>query len=161
MLSAGYQVSSAYTVVRDRARTKFVYRDSLWHGADMFGTGVASFGHAHGVHMQNVDGWDQYLAMLNRNELPLNRAMPVTAEQRLIREMILQLKTGSLDSRYFQDKFGVNILERFGDGFQKLADAGNVTLSADRVAVTRQGLLQVDRLLPTFFQQEHLTSRYT
>ncbi len=85
----------------------------------------------------------------------------MTAEQRLIREMILQLKTGSLDSRYFQAKFGVNILERFGDGFRKLADAGNVTLSADRVAVTRQGLLQVDRLLPTFFQPEHQTSRYT
>ena len=26
-------------------RRKFVYRDSLWQGADMFGTGVASFGH--------------------------------------------------------------------------------------------------------------------
>ena len=28
---------------------------SLWHGADMFGTGVASFGHVNGVHVQNVD----------------------------------------------------------------------------------------------------------
>src|SRR5262249_43669256 len=32
---AGYEQSSAYTMVKDRARTKFVYRDSLWHGADM------------------------------------------------------------------------------------------------------------------------------
>ncbi len=161
MLSAGYQVSSAYTLVRDRARTKFVYRDSLWHGADMFGTGVASFGHAHGVHMQNVDAWDQYLALLDRNELPLNRALPVTAEQLLIREMILQLKTGCLESRYFQAKFGVNILQRFAEGFQKLAEGGDLTLASDRVEMTRQGLLHVDRLLPTFFQPEHLTSRYT
>src|SRR5262249_44829978 len=29
---AGYEVSSAYTLVRDRQRTQFVYRDSLWHG---------------------------------------------------------------------------------------------------------------------------------
>lgn len=161
MLSAGYQVSSAYTLVRDRSRTNFVYRDSLWHGADMFGTGVASFGHAHGVHMQNVDGWEQYLALLNRDELPLNRALPVTPEQRLIREMILQLKTGSLNAHYFQEKFGVNILERFGSSFQKLAEQGDVSLSTDRVEVSRQGLLQVDRLLPTFFQPEHQTSRYT
>ncbi len=161
MLSAGYQVSSAYTLVRDRSRTRFVYRDSLWHGADMFGTGVASFGHVQGVHMQNVDAWDQYLALLSRDELPLNRALPVTPDQRLIREMILQLKTGALDAGYFRDKFGVNILERFGDGFRKLAEQGDVTLSADHVAVSRQGLLQVDRLLPTFFQPEHLTSRYT
>src|SRR5262245_8045162 len=58
---AGYEVSSAYTVVKDKARTRFVYRDSLWHGADMFGTGVASFGHVSGVHVQNVDTWEQYV----------------------------------------------------------------------------------------------------
>ncbi len=54
---AGYAVSSAYTMVKDPQRCRFVYRDSLWHGADMFGTGVASFGHVNGVHVQNVDGW--------------------------------------------------------------------------------------------------------
>ena len=59
--------------------TAFVYRDSLWHGADMFGTGVASFGHVHGVHFQNVDRWEDYVGrMLDRGELPLNRALPVT-----------------------------------------------------------------------------------
>src|SRR5262249_20233793 len=42
MTRAGYEVSSAYTVVKNRA-CRFVYRDSLWQGADMFGTGVASF----------------------------------------------------------------------------------------------------------------------
>src|SRR5262249_5850104 len=58
MTKAGYEVSSAYTLVRDRSRCQFVYRDSLWHGADMFGTGVASFGHVNGVHVQNVDTWE-------------------------------------------------------------------------------------------------------
>src|SRR5262249_23218374 len=61
MLAAGYEVSSAYTLVKDRSRCRFVYRDALWHGADMFGTGVASFGHARGVHVQNVDTWEQYV----------------------------------------------------------------------------------------------------
>src|SRR6516164_5810383 len=55
LITAGYEVSSAYTLVKDRCKTKFVYRDSLWHGADMFGTGVASFGHVGCVHVQNVD----------------------------------------------------------------------------------------------------------
>lgn len=161
MLAAGYQVSSAYTLVRDRAKCTFVYRDSLWHGADMFGTGVASFGHAHGVHIQNVDSWEQYIGLLDKDQLPLNRALPVTSQQRLIREMILQLKTGHLESGYFQRKFGSSILDLFAEGFQNLADRGFVTVSADRVDLTRKGYLQVDRLLPTFFQPEHLGSRYT
>jgi oxygen-independent coproporphyrinogen-3 oxidase len=41
----GYVVSSAYTLVKPQRHAGFVYRDSLWHGADLVGTGVASFGH--------------------------------------------------------------------------------------------------------------------
>ena len=54
---AGYTVRSAYTAVKDPSRTKFVYTDRLWQGADMVGLGVASFGHVNGVHMQNHDTW--------------------------------------------------------------------------------------------------------
>ena len=35
MAAAGYEVSSAYTLVKDKSKINFVYRDSLWHGADM------------------------------------------------------------------------------------------------------------------------------
>lgn len=158
---AGYAVSSAYTLVKDRTRCQFVYRDSLWHGADMFGTGVASFGHANGVHMQNVDSWEQYIAMLDQNELPLGRALPVKPRELLIREMILQLKTGRLDARYFQRKFGVDILETFAGGFQQLQEAGHLIRKDDGVEMTPEGLLQVDRNLPTFFEPHHRGTRYT
>jgi oxygen-independent coproporphyrinogen-3 oxidase len=160
MLAAGYKQSSAYTLVKDKT-VNFVYRDCLWHGADMFGTGVASFGHVGEVHLQNVDTWEQYIACLDRNELPLNRALPVTPHQLLIREMILQLKTGSLDAGYFKNKFGVNILAEFDDGFHSLAEAGCLTMSDNGVALTREGYLQVDRLLPTFFEPEYQHTRYT
>src|SRR5262249_17284650 len=110
---AGNEVSSAYTLVKRRERCRFVYRDSLWHGADMFGTGVASFGHVNGVHVQNVDTWEQYIGLLDNAELPLGRALPISPREQLIRETILQLKTGRLDVVYFKEKFGVNILESF------------------------------------------------
>src|SRR5207249_6390553 len=58
LAAAGYEISSAYTMVKDRDRCRFVYRDSLWHGADMFGTGVVSFGHVNGVHVPNGDTRD-------------------------------------------------------------------------------------------------------
>jgi oxygen-independent coproporphyrinogen-3 oxidase len=158
---AGYEVSSAYTLVKDRARCRFVYRDSLWHGADMLGTGVASFGHLHGVHLQNVDSWEQYLAMLDRDELPLGRALPVKPRELLIREMILQLKTGRLDFRYFQNKFQVDPWKTFAAGFGELAEGGFLTRAAEGVELTRAGLLQIDRLLPTFFEPAYRGARYT
>jgi oxygen-independent coproporphyrinogen-3 oxidase len=161
LAAARYHTSSAYTMVKDNSRGRFVYRDSLWHGADMFGTGVASFGHVGGVHVQNVDTWDQFLAILDKGELPLGRALPVTPRQLLIREMILQLKTGRLDPAYFQHKFGVAILDEFVDGFAELEADGHVTLDNGEVQVTRDGLLQVDRLLPIFFEPQYRGTRYT
>jgi oxygen-independent coproporphyrinogen-3 oxidase len=158
---AGYEVSSAYTMVKDRRRCRFVYRDGLWHGADMFGTGVASFGHANGVHMQNVDTWEQYVGMLEKGELPLGRALPAKPRELLIREMILQLKTGRLNVSYFQRKFGVHILETFQEGFRSLVEDGFLTLDNGQVELTRAGLLQIDRRLPAFFESEHRGARYT
>ena len=158
---AGYAVSSAYTVVRDPAKTKFVYRDSLWRGADMFGTGVASFGHVSNVHVQNVDSWERYVEMLGRDELPLGRALTVAPHQGLLREMMLQLKTGHLEAGYFRRKFGTDILKHFADGFNQLAKDGYLTVRDGTVELSRNGLLQVDRLLPTFFEPEHRGTRYT
>jgi len=161
-VKGGYQVSSAYTVVKDRARCRFVYRDSLWHGADMFGTGVASFGHVNGVHVQNVDDWEHYVGtLLGEGKLPLGRALPVRPVERLIREMILQLKTGRLDVDYFRFKFGADVLEEFAPAYQALREKGYLSLTPEQVTVTQAGLLQVDRLLPEFFLPEHRGARYT
>ena len=183
-VGAGYAVSTAYTVVRNPApcivapgspppgpgeackcgrfrKCEFVYRDSLWHGADMFGTGVSSFGHVNGVHVQNADTWEPYLAMLQRGELPLGRALPVTPRQLLMREMMLQLKTGRLWSPYFQKKYQVDILREFADGFSELKKGGWAVERDGNIELTRPGLLQVDRLLPTFFEQQYRGGRYT
>ena len=161
LAKAGYDVSSAYTMVKDKSRSRFVYRDSLWHGADMFGTGVASFGHVNGVHVQNVDRWEEYVGLLEKGELPLNRALPVGPRERLIREMILQLKTGRVDGEYFRQKFATDILDDFANAFARLAEGGYVTFTNGGVRMTRSGLLQVDRLLPEFFDPQHRGTRYT
>jgi oxygen-independent coproporphyrinogen-3 oxidase len=161
MARAGYEVSSAYTMVKDKARCRFVYRDRLWHGADMLGTGVASFGHVSGVHVQNVDTWEKYVEMLERGELPLGRALPITPHQQLVREMILQLKTGRVERNYFRDKFGADILEVFGDQFGRLAGVGVLRILDDGVELTPEGLLQIDLHLPTFFEPQHRGGRYT
>jgi oxygen-independent coproporphyrinogen-3 oxidase len=159
---AGYTIGSAYTAVKDPARTTFVYRDRLWEGADLVGLGVASFGHVNGVHVQNLDKWDEYGAALDRGELPLGRAYRPTAEERMIRELVLQLKRGAIRPAYFRDKFGVDVRARFADVWRSLADDGYLAGNEpDRVALTREGLLRVDMLLGRFFLPQHVGVRYT
>lgn len=158
---AGYVTSSAYTMVRADRKSEFRYRDSLWHGADMLGTGVSSFGHMSGVHVQNTANWIEYLAAIDRGELPVQRAFPTTPEDRLIREFILQLKAGSIDARYFADKFGADVLERFAAPLEKLGEVGMLKVVDGGVEVTPAGMLQVDSLLPNFYDARYRNARYT
>jgi oxygen-independent coproporphyrinogen III oxidase len=160
-VKAGYDISSAYTVVKNKAKTLFVYRDALWSGADMFGTGVASFGHVNGVHIQNVDRWEEYIAKLDKGELPLGRAFPTTKRDLLIREMILQIKKGRIETSYFQQKYGVNILEEFAAPYKLLEAEGWLKLFPDAVETTTKGLLQIDRHLSNFFDPQYRGPRYT
>jgi oxygen-independent coproporphyrinogen-3 oxidase len=159
---AGYHVGSAYTAVKDPSRTTFVYRDRLWQGADMAGLGVASFGHMNGVHMQNMDTWEAYSEAIGRDEIPLGRAYRPTGEERMIRELVLQLKRGAIRPAYFRDKYSVNILQRFRDQLASLAAAGYTReISDEAVSLSRPGLLRVDALLPRFFLPQHAGIRYT
>jgi oxygen-independent coproporphyrinogen III oxidase len=160
--AAGYHVGSAYTAVKDPARTRFVYRDRLWEGADLAGLGVASFGHVNGVHMQNLDQWDTYRAALAQGEIPLSRAYRPSDEERAIRELVLQMKRGSIRPGYFQDKYGLDVLGRFREPLAGLAGEGYLAeASPSRVAFTREGLLRADVLLRRFFLPQHAGIRYT
>jgi oxygen-independent coproporphyrinogen-3 oxidase len=159
---AGYHIGSAYTAVKNPAKTKFVYRDRLWEGADLLGLGVASFGHINGVHVQNLDTWPKYQAAIERGEIPLGRAYRPSPEERMIREFVLQLKRGSNRPAYFAQKYGVDVLKRFGDALDSLgADGYLAEAGADRIALTRDGLMRVDVLLPRFFLPQHAGIRYT
>ena len=159
---AGYHVGSDYTAVRNPASTSFLYRDRLCEGADLLGLGVASFGHVNGVHMQNMDTWPKYEAAINGGEVPLGRAYRPTAEERLIREFVLQLKRGTNLPAYFAGKYGVDVLTQFSGAIDSLeADGYLAERSPERIALTREGLMRVDVLLPRFFRPEHAGIRYT
>jgi len=159
--AAGYHVSSAYTMVRDPSKVNFSYRDNLWHGSDLLATGVASFGHVSGMHYQNLTEWPQYLESLEAGQLPLYRGMRPTKHQLLIREMILQLKTGKLDVGYFQQKFGVDIIDQWRSVWDEYKGDGWLSYDQAQVRLTRDGLLRADGMLPAFFEPEYQGVRYT
>ncbi len=162
LASAGYHVSSAYTMVRDPHKVNFSYRDNLWQGSDLLATGIASFGHIAGVHYQNKAEWREYTGdLLEHNRLPLCRALRPTPRQLLIRELILQLKRGYLEPAYFRRKFGEDIMEIWRDEFAAHAAHGMLTITPERIELTRAGLLRADGLLPVFFEPELRQVRYT
>ncbi len=156
----GYRIASAYTVATTAKPCRFIYTDALWHGGDMIGLGVSSFSHFGGVHFQNAHNFEEYVALLEKDQLPLLRALTLTPKQKLIREMILQLKTGVIDVRYFRRKFGVDIWDEFKAVYERLDDDNLVERQNGTIVLTRGGLLQVDHFLSEFFEPELKSVRY-
>jgi oxygen-independent coproporphyrinogen-3 oxidase len=156
----GYRIASAYTLATTSKPCRFIYTDALWHGGDMIGLGVSSFSHFGGVHFQNLHNFEDYVGVLESGRLPLLRALALTPKQRLIREMILQLKTGALDIAYFRRKFDVDVWSEFEPVYRRLDREGLLHRNNGDIVLSREGLLRVDSFLSDFFEPESRTVRY-
>ena len=151
-LGRGYAVSSGYTLVRDPARVHFRYRDMLWEGADLVALGVASFGHLSGLHYQNEPHWDPYLEAVEAGRLPVYRGLRATRRQLLIRELVLGLKKGTVDTARLAAKYGLDPLVEWAGVWERLTRDGWLEQVAPQPVLSRAGLLRVDALLSAFFE---------
>ena len=150
-LARGYRISSGYTVVRDPATVHFRYRDMLWEGSDLVALGVASFGHLSGVHYQNEPNWEPYLTAVESGRLPIARGLVPTRRELLLREVVLGLKRGALDTRRLAAKYGIDPLTEWAKQWDSLAAEGVLAAVPPEPTLTRDGLLKVDALLHRFF----------
>ena len=71
------------------------------------------------------------------------------------------MKTGSVDARYFVAKFQVDPRERLRRELDRFEAEGLLEVRGEMVRLTRAGLLDVDWLLPSFYEPEHQGARYT
>jgi oxygen-independent coproporphyrinogen-3 oxidase len=158
---AGYVLRSAYAAARSTRHRRFVYQEEQYRGADLVGIGASSISYIAGAHYQNLATLESYLASLRDDRLPIGRAYLLSEEEQLVREFVLQLKLGRVEAGYFHDKFGVAIGERFAEPLAHCAGQGLLTFDERGVTLTRDGLLQVDRLLPSFYLPMHRGLRYS
>lgn len=159
-LAQDYEIAGSDIVATKKKTCRFIYRDALWHGGDMIGLGVSSFSHFGGVNFQNAHNFEEYVRILNQDRLPIYRAVSLTPKQRLIREMVLQLKAGKLDIGYFQKKFGVDVWDEFRPVYEDLLAKDLLQRPNGAIHLTRHGLLEVDHFLPEFFEPELRNVRY-
>ena len=98
---------------------------------------------------------------VNKGELPLYRALAPNADERLIREFVLQMKLGHVTKSYFAEKFQVDVEDRFAAPLGALRDGGYLTTNggSNELTLSRPALLRVDGLLHEFFLPEHRTDR--
>ncbi len=155
--AGGYQVGSAYTVYRGED-TRFLYRDSLWQGADMLGVGVSSFSHFGGVHVQNQADLEDYQAPVLAGESPHCRAYAMSEDERWRRMFLLQLKLGHVDPTWFESNLGVNPAREYQAILAQHRAEGWLEDGDDPIRLTREGLMRVDSLIGDYIPLSYRTS---
>ena len=103
----------------------------------------------------------EYESAVESGSLPVKRAHALDKRDRLVREFILQLKLGGVEAAPFGDKFGVRIEDYFKQPLEDMERRGFLRMNEAGVELTRRGLLQVDRLLPHFYDPRYSGARYT
>lgn len=159
--SAGYHIATANELVKRPGVDVSEYREHQFCGSDIIGLGVSSYGHFQGVHYQNFDGIDAYQSTIESEALPIHRALRPTPHQRLIREFVLTMKSGRISPGDFLMRHGVDVLNEFAEPLAMHEAQGYLKVTASSIELTRAGLMQVDRLLPDYFERQHRDIRYT
>jgi len=157
---AGFELRSAYTAGKSTAR-KFHYQDAQYQGADLIGIGSSAFSYFDGVHYQNIPSLQEYLKSVSEVKLPVERAYHLNDQERLIREFILQLKLGKVDCNQFREKFKADIKKAFYSLLTQFEKTNLLYFNDNEIILTRDGLLQVDEMLPLFYLPEHQNIRYS
>ncbi len=148
---SGYTLTSAYTAVRDVDRARFAYRDHVWRGDDLLALGVSAFSHISGRHHQNEKHIEGYQTRVFRGELPVSRGHALSARERLVRELVLGLKHGSLDLRELEARHEIPLPDECSLGLEALEARGVLSRGETTLQVTEDGLLEIDRWLPLLF----------
>jgi oxygen-independent coproporphyrinogen-3 oxidase len=88
--------------------------------------------------------------------------LALTDHQRFVREAILLVKTGSWKAADFIARHGKDPLVEFKAQVEDLCSKGFAEKVEGGLQLTRPGLLQIDKLLPPFFEPEFQQfKRYT
>ncbi|MGV2334979.1 MAG UNVERIFIED_CONTAM: hypothetical protein LVR18_13020 [Planctomycetaceae bacterium] len=71
------------------------------------------------------------------------------------------MKEGEVDLQRLDQKYNVSTQVEFGSALRNQQVAGYIEVEGSRLKLTRKGLLQVDSLLPEYFEPQHRAVRYT
>ena len=93
------------------------------------------------------------MGAIDAQQLPLGRGLVARPRELLIRELVLGLKKGSVDTARLSKKFGVDPVVEWSQACNELSKQGFLEPieTTESPQLTRSGLLQVDSLLNRFF----------
>jgi oxygen-independent coproporphyrinogen-3 oxidase len=140
---AGYLPSTYFTFTREGKYPQH-HIISRWRGEDMYGFGASAFGTVGGRSRQNITEIDAYLERVESGLIPTQRVLEISSADHMLRDLVMGLKTTSIDLADYQNRHGVHLDMMLAEDLAHLQRQGLVTLKDQRLRLTDEGVIYGD-----------------
>jgi oxygen-independent coproporphyrinogen III oxidase len=122
-----------------------------WTGAPYWAFGVSAAGYDGARRWSNTRNLNEYLQRIEANISPVAETIPLDDEDRQSENLFLRLRLKEgVNLTAHQQRFGVNVQERYADELTRLSEAGLIELSHERLAISRAGKVLANEVFAAF-----------
>jgi oxygen-independent coproporphyrinogen-3 oxidase len=141
-----YELSNVARPGREARHNLKYWTDGAWLG---FGCGAHST--FDGTRWKNCSETDQYVGRVAAGLSPATEVRALTAAERLGDALFTGLRlTNGVDLDRIRERYGVDVLERYGDALQPFVAEGLLLQDDGRLWLTRRGMLLAHEVMAVF-----------
>jgi oxygen-independent coproporphyrinogen-3 oxidase len=136
-----------------RPQHRCAHNENYWANGDYVGIGVGAASYSGGERRMHTRDLDEYVAAASAH-LPIpGQSERLDAGRRAGEAIMLALRTSQgLGLRAFKDRYGVDVLARYGAAVQRYATEGLLEWSEDSVRLTRRGRFVANDICAAFLE---------
>jgi oxygen-independent coproporphyrinogen III oxidase len=147
--SAGLRQYEISNVARPGRESR--HNVKYWSDGEWLAFGCGAHGTRAGVRWKNVSGTEDYVARVMSGADPVAERRTLTASDRLEEALFTGLRlVEGIDLDEFAARYGVNVWEKYGEALQPFVDAGWLVRDAERLRLTRAGMLMANEVMGVF-----------
>lgn len=113
-----------------------------------FGSGV--FSYVNNYQYYNIPDIQRYCDLLQKVQLPVWKGIYLSEEERFARAMVLGVKSGKVNTNEIENKFKMNIREKYDSLLQKLEKLGLLDEVNGSICLSEKGVLFADEVAVQF-----------
>ena len=141
-----YEISNVARTGRESRHNLKYWNDGEWLG---FGCGAHST--RDGVRWKNLSSTEEYVAAVNSGGRLIAEERRLSGEERLEEALFTGLRLArGIDVREVENRYGVDVWERYGRDLQQFADDGLLVYDGAFLRLTRQGMLLAHEMMTVF-----------
>jgi len=125
-----------------------IHNVNYWENGNYIGLGAGAVSCFSGARIKNEERAERFIELLNNNQPPYSEAEFLPLEARFRETIIMGLRlTEGISIARLREQFGLTPQKYYGDLLDNLRDKGLLVEAANRLRLTRRGLVLANRVM--------------